>query len=40
VSRCKDIYEQLFMLMTLGGERNIRKTWVNGERVWQASTSE
>ena len=32
--RCKDIYEQLFVLMTLGDERNISETWVNGERVW------
>lgn len=39
VSRCKDIYEQLFVLMTLGDERNIRETWVNGEQVWQASAS-
>ncbi len=32
--RCKDIYEQLFVLMTLGDERNISETWVNGKRVW------
>lgn len=32
--RCHDIYEQLFVLMTLGDERNISETWVNGERVW------
>jgi guanine deaminase len=35
--RCKDIYEQLFVLMTLGDERNISETWVNGERVWDAA---
>lgn len=33
--RCNDIYEQLFMLMTLGDERNIAQTWVNGECVWR-----
>jgi guanine deaminase len=35
LSRCQDIYEQLFVLMTLGDERNIHQTWVNGECVWQ-----
>ncbi|SPX55718.1 Guanine deaminase [Klebsiella pneumoniae] len=34
IGRCHDIYEQLFVLMTLGDERNISETWVNGERVW------
>ncbi len=34
MGRCHDIYEQLFVLMTLGDERNISETWVNGERVW------
>jgi guanine deaminase len=34
LSRCQDIYEQLFVLMTLGDERNIHQTWVNGECVW------
>ncbi len=33
IGRCHDIYEQLFVLMTLGDERNISETWVNGERV-------
>jgi len=37
ISRCHDIYEKLFVLMTLGDERNISETWVNGEPVWQAS---
>ena len=37
-SRCKDIYEQLFVLMTLGDDRNISETWVNGEQVWSAAT--
>ena len=35
--RCKEIYEQLFVLMTLGDERNISQTWVNGEPVWSAA---
>jgi len=35
--RCQDIYEQLFVLMTLGDERNISETWVNGERVWSTA---
>jgi len=35
VSRCKDVYEQLFVLMTMGDERNISETWVNGECVWR-----
>ncbi|WP_414163361.1 guanine deaminase [Superficieibacter sp. BNK-5] len=39
IGRCKDIYERLFVLMTLGDERNIHETWVNGQRVWQASAS-
>ena len=38
--RCKDIYEQLFVLMTLGDERNICETWVNGERVWGNAAEE
>ncbi|MEJ5070782.1 guanine deaminase [Enterobacter ludwigii] len=33
-ARCKDIYEQLFMLMTLGDDRNIDQTWINGECAW------
>ncbi len=35
--RCKDIYEQLFVLMTSGDERNISQTRVNGEPVWSAA---
>lgn len=31
----KDIFEQLFVLMTLGDDRNIAQTWVNGQPVWQ-----
>lgn len=34
-SNSKDIYEQLFVLMTLGDERNIVQTWVNGQCVWR-----
>ena len=30
-ARCADIYEQLFMLMTVGDDRNIAQTWINGE---------
>lgn len=37
ISRCKDIYEQLFVLMTLGDDRNISETWVDGQQVWCAS---
>lgn len=37
--RCKDIYEQLFVLMTLGDERNISETWINGQCAWDASTA-
>ncbi|GAA0485740.1 MULTISPECIES: guanine deaminase [Tatumella] len=36
----KDIIEQLFVLMTLGDERNIAQTWVNGQCVWQQGTTE
>ena len=36
ISRCQDIFEQLFVLMTLGDERNISETWINGECVWQS----
>lgn len=31
----KDIWEKLFVLMTLGDDRNIAQTWVNGQPVWQ-----
>lgn len=31
----RDIWEQLFVLMTLGDDRNIAATWVNGRNVWQ-----
>ncbi|WP_338574993.1 guanine deaminase [Erwinia billingiae] len=31
----KDIWEKLFMLITLGDDRNIAATWVNGQCVWQ-----
>ncbi len=31
----KDIFEQLFVLMTLGDERNILQTWVNGQCAWR-----
>jgi len=34
-SRSRDIWERLFVLMTLGDERNIRQTWVNGRCVFQ-----
>ncbi|WP_158781379.1 guanine deaminase [Pantoea sp. BAV 3049] len=31
----RDIWEKLFVLMTLGDDRNIACTWVNGQCVWQ-----
>lgn len=31
----RDIWEKLFVLMTLGDDRNIAATWVNGRCVWQ-----
>lgn len=31
----KDIWEQLFVLMTLGDDRNIAETWINGRAVWR-----
>ncbi|MEZ3500355.1 guanine deaminase [Pantoea sp. KPR_PJ] len=34
LSHSKDIWEQLFMLMTLGDDRNIAQTWINGRAVW------
>lgn len=37
IGNCKDIYEQLFVLMTLGDERNISETWVNGQCVWSSA---
>ena len=38
-ANCKDIWEQLFVLMTLGDDRNIYQTWVNGKPVWQQTSS-
>ena len=38
--RCKDIYEQLFVLMTLGDDRNISETWINGQRAWGNAAKE
>ena len=35
IGNSKDIWEQLFVLMTLGDDRNIAQTWVNGRAVWQ-----
>lgn len=32
---CRDIWETLFVLMTLGDDRNIAETWLLGNRVWQ-----
>lgn len=31
---CRDLWERLFVLMTLGGERAVRATFVAGERVY------
>lgn len=36
MSRCRDVYEQLFVLMTMGDERNIAQTWIYGECAWRA----
>ncbi|WP_313121202.1 guanine deaminase [Pantoea septica] len=35
ISNSKDIWERLFVLMTLGDDRNIAETWVNGRAVWR-----
>lgn len=35
LGQCNSLYEKLFLLMTLGDERAIAKTWVNGECVHQ-----
>jgi guanine deaminase len=36
----RDIYERLFMLMTLGDDRNIWQTWVDGKCVWRRDALE
>ncbi|WP_343551990.1 guanine deaminase [Pantoea sp.] len=36
----KDIWERLFVMMTLGDDRNIAQTWVSGKPVWQRETEE
>ncbi|WP_380178799.1 guanine deaminase [Kalamiella sp. sgz302252] len=36
----RDIHEKLFVLMTLGDDRNIACTWVNGKPVWQPQSKE
>lgn len=36
----RDIWEKLFVLMTLGDDRNIAATWVNGRCVWQHEEKE
>ncbi|ADP12565.1 guanine deaminase [Erwinia sp. Ejp617] len=36
----RDIWEKLFLLMTLGDDRNIAATWVNGRCVWQRANVE
>ena len=35
ISNSKDIWERLCVLMTLGDDRNIAETWVNGRAVWR-----
>lgn len=35
IDNSQDIYEQLFILMMSGNDRNIMQTWVNGQPVWQ-----
>lgn len=34
IGNSKAIWERLFVLMTLGDDRNIAQTWINGQRVW------
>jgi len=36
----KDIWERLFLMMTLGDDRNIAQTWVSGKPVWQRESEE
>ncbi|KJV47593.1 guanine deaminase [Pantoea sp. BL1] len=36
----KDIWERLFVMMTLGDDRNIAQTWVSGKPVWQRDREE
>lgn len=36
----KDIWERLFVMMTLGDDRNIAQTWVSGKTVWQRDREE
>ena len=36
----KDIWERLFVMMTLGDDRNIAQTWVSGKPVWQRESEE
>lgn len=36
----RDIWEKLFVLMTLGDDRTIAETWVNGQRAWQQQSEE
>jgi len=40
IGNSKDIWEKLFVLMTLGDDRNIAQTWVNGRPVWQRDAQE
>lgn len=40
IGNSKDIWEKLFVLMTLGDDRNIAQTWVHGRRVWQRDAGE
>jgi guanine deaminase len=36
----KDIWERLFVMMTLGDDRNIAQTWVSGKPVWPRESEE
>ena len=36
----RDIWEKLFVLMTLGDDRTIAETWVNGQRAWRRDGTE
>ena len=40
IGNSKDIWEKLFVLMTLGDDRNIVQTWLHGRPAWQRDAGE
>lgn len=40
ISRCRDIHEQLFALITLGDDRSIHQTWIDGRCAWDRTRKE